>query len=207
MEGLACITGFVCWARLSPKFWKAFPVYLLIITCCEFAGWYMNSHSIYRPAKWMYSYFVIPLEFLFMHYLYYHILSNGFRKTVIALSALFLISFGVEYILLLKINWVWMSLTYITGSVTILILSVIYLLQLISNARVTTYKKEPFFWVNLGLLLFYVGTFPYYATASYLYKVNQNLFWILSWTMVILNYIMYSFFIVSFLCFRKLQKY
>jgi hypothetical protein len=207
MEGLACIVGFLCWARLYPKFWRTFPFYLLIIVCCEFAGWYMNKHGIFKPAKLMYSYFVIPLEFLFMHYLYYHSLAKEFRKTVLVISVIFVLAFVVEYTFLMNVKWMWMSLTYIIGSVTILILSVIYLLQLVSKAKVAQYKREAFFWVNLGLMLFYVGTFPFYATINYLYKVNIPLFYGLSWAMIISNYLMYSLFVVGFLCFRKRQTY
>jgi hypothetical protein len=207
MEGLACITGFLCWARLYPRFWRGFPFYLLIITCCEFAGWYMNGHSIFKPARLMYNYFVIPLEFLFMHYLYYHSLSKEFRKTVVSLSVIFILTFVVEYVLLINVKWIWMSLTYATGCITILILSVIYFLGLIRNEKVVMYIKEPFFWVNLGLILFYVGAFPYYVTINYLYKINVPLFYTLSWLSLGFNYLMYLFFIVAFLCFRKPQKY
>lgn len=207
MEGLACITGFLCWARLTPKFWRVFPFYLLVITCCEFAGWYMNSHQLQLPAKLMYNYLVIPLEFFFLYFLYFHVLAKEFRTTVLALAALFIIAFITEYVLLLNVKWMWRSLTYITGSLTILILSVIFLLQTIRSEAVLSYRRQPFFWVNLGVILFYVGTFPYYATINYLYKINEPLFWCLAWIFVVLNYIMYTLFIVGFLCFRKPREY
>jgi len=207
MEGLACIVGFLCWARLYPKFWRAFPFYLLIITCCEFAGWYMNGHQLQRSARLMYNYLVIPLEFTFLYFLYYHLLAREFKRTVLVMAAFFTLAFVAEYLMLLNVKWMWRSLTYITGSVTILILSVIYLLQTIRSEAVLQFKREPFFWVNLGVILFYVGTFPYYATINYLYKVNESLFWSLAWIFVILNYIMYTLFIVGFLCFRKHREY
>ena len=63
-----------------------------------------------------------------------------------------------------------------------------------------------FFWVNLGLMLFYVGTFPYYAMFKTLYETEPNLFNVLSWIGVLLNYAMYSFFIIGFLCTNIKQK-
>ena len=206
-EALACITGFVFWKRLSPRCWKSFPVYLLVITLCEFAGWYMNNNGMSRQGKYMYSYFVVPLEFFFLFYMYLNMLPKVFRKTVFMLAGIFLLAFIAEYMLLLNTKWVWRSLTYVTGIVSVLILSIIYLLSLISRERVIQYKKEPFFWVNLGVLLFYVGSFPYFATLNYMYKANISLFWVLAFAMVVLNSMMYLFFTAGFICFRNRRSY
>lgn len=207
MEGLAALTGFLCWKKLFPKYWRAFPFYLLLITCFEFTGWYMNSHGYKPQAKMMYSYFVIPLEFLFMYFLYSKCLNKIFHKILFIFFISFVLSFFTEYLILRGMKWDWMSLTYMTGSITILILSVLYVLQLIAIDKVIHFRHDLFFWVNLGIMLFYVGTFPYYVTANYLYKINVNMAWVLSWMVVILNYIMYTFFIIGFLCSRKQQLY
>jgi hypothetical protein len=202
MEGLACITGFLCWARLSPRFWRSFPFFLLIITCCEFAGWYMNGHGI-KGSKAMYSYFVIPLEFLFMHFLYYKNLPHYFKKTVISLSVIYVLALITEQVFLKDVKWIWLSMSYSVGNITLLILGIIYFLQLANFDTITNYKRQTFFWVNLGLMFFYVATLPYYAMFKTLYETEAELFKALSWVAVILNYVMYGTFIIGFLCSRK----
>ena len=205
MEGLACITGLLCWARLYPRFWRVFPVYLLIITCCEFAGWYLNGHGI-KGATTMYNYFVIPLEFLFMHFLYYKNLPKYFHKTVFAFSLIYIMAWGFEFVFLQHTKWIWLSMSYSIGNITILILGIIYFLQLLKSEKLVAYKKQIFYWVNLGLLIFYVGTFPYYALFNTLVQTEPELFMTLSWLEVILNYIMYGFFIIGFLCINTKEK-
>jgi len=202
MEALACLAGFLCWAKLSPRFWRAFPFYLLIITCCEFAGWYMNGHGI-KGSRAMYSYFVIPLEFLFMHFLYYKNLPRYFRKTVIGLSAIYVAALFAEQLFLQQVKWIWLSMSYTIGNITLLVLGIIYFLQLFSSEKIADYKRQLFFWVNLGLMLFYVGTCPYYAMFKTLYETQPALFHALAWVSVILNYVMYGFFIIGFLWSRK----
>ena len=205
MEGLACVIGLLHWARLFPFFWKYFVVYLGIICCCEFVGWYMVSQGI-KGSTQMYNYFVIPLEFLFMCFLYYKNLPMRFRKTVLVLSTFYILSWITEQLFLREVKWIWLSMSYSVGNIIILILGIIYFLQLLKSEKLLSYKKEMFFWVNLGLMLFYVGTFPYYAMFKTLYETEPNLFNVLSWIGVLLNYAMYSFFIIGFLCTNIKQK-
>jgi hypothetical protein len=205
MEALACLTGLFFWKRLIPGYWKAFTVYLFIITCCEFTGWYMVSNEI-KGSKFMYQYFVIPLEFLFMHFLYSRNLSVYFKKTVIILSVIYLTSLITELLFLKNIKWLWLSVSYSTGCLSLFVLGTVYFLELHNSEKVIQYKKTPFFWVNTGLIVFYVGTFPFYSMPKNLYLINESLYYTLSWLGIILNYIMYSFFINGFLCFRIREK-
>lgn len=205
IEAAACLVGFVYWQKLRPTFWRFFPVYLLIITCCEFAGWYMMQHGI-TGQKIMYNYFVIPLEFLFIHFLYYKNLPEKFHKIIIAISFLYFFCWLAEQIFLKHVKWIWLSMSYSVGNITILILGIIFFLQLLQSEKLLAYKKQIFYWVNLGLMLFYVGTFPYYAMFKTLYETEPNLFYALSWMGVLLNYAMYSFFIIGFLCMNTKQK-
>jgi hypothetical protein len=205
MEGLACIVGLLNWPRLLPSFWKYFVIYLGIICCCEFIGWYMVNQHI-KGSTLMYNYFVIPLEFLFMHFLYYKNLPMRFQKTILVLSTFYTLSWMVEQLFLKEVKWIWLSMSYSVGNITILVLGIIYFLQLLEAEELISYKKQMFFWVNLGLMLFYIGTFPYFAMKKTLYETEPNLFKILSWITVFLNYAMYSFFIIGFLCTNIKQK-
>ena len=202
MEGLACLVGFLCWARLSPRFWKAFPVYLLLITCTEFAGWYLKSNGI-SGSKYLYQFFAIPLQFLFMQFLYHHNLKPQFKRLVIWLFFFYVLSFVIEYIVIRDSSWIWMSFSQMIGAVSILVLAVTWYIQLLQSEIADGYRQDMFFWVNLGLVIFYVGTIPHHATVSFLYKKHLSLAMLLYWLFVIFNYVMYALFITAFLCSRK----
>jgi hypothetical protein len=206
MESLACIIGFIMWARLKPPFWKSFPVYLLVIVCCEFTGWYMYGHGHNRQAKYLYNYFVIPLEFFYMYFLFFKILIAGFRKIVLAVVFLYSILFVIEKIMISKVNWIWMSLSYGFGCAGLFVLITIYFFQLANADSNKKYSTEPFFWVSLGLSIFYVGTFPFYAMPKTISNSNPDLFMFFSWLIIVCNYIMYSLFIKGFLCHREVLK-
>ncbi len=148
----------------------------------------------------MYNFFVVPMEFLFIHFLYYKNLPKYFRATVLSLSVIYLVFWIAEYFFLKHFNWVWLSTSYNAGCITILILGIIYFLQLLKSEKIVVYKKQIFYWVNLGVILFYVGTFPYYAMLKTLYETEPQLFAVLMWWPPLLNYVMYGFFIKGFLC-------
>lgn len=207
MELAACITGFICWKNLKPSYWKVFPFYLLFIVIAEFTGWYLSSHHLFAYSKILYNYLIVPSEFLFMFYLFYHSLKEKYKITVLLLVFLFFSATIVEYVILKKTTWLWMSLSFAIGAISMLVLAVIFFLELLTSESIIHFAKQPFFWVCFGITLFYVGTFPYMSTISFLYKSNINLAWLLSWVFVLLNYIMYLFFIKAFLCFKKLHKY
>lgn len=200
MEGLACIAAFASWAKLRPGFWKTFPFYLLIIVCCEFAGWYMNKNGLYKPAKSMYSFFVVPLEFLYAFFLFYMNLAGRYKKVVLSLAGLYIVSLLAENILLQHKKWIWLSASYAVGCIGLMVLITIYFLELIIRDVKNKYTTELFYWVCLGLVVFYVGTLPYFTMPRNLYYNNQPLFWVLNWVFVILNYVMYSLFITGFIC-------
>lgn len=202
MEGLACITGFLCWARLKPSFWKTFPVYLLIITCCEITGWHLTKHGL-KGGKNMYQFFVVPLEFLFFYFLHYRNATGLYKKLVAVLSLFYILIFAIEIVLPKSTGWVWMSLSYTSGNIFLVLFGLIYFLNLYKTQSLINYRRLPFYWVNIGVLLFYAGTLPYYTLFASLYKTQTNIMIILAWASVILNYIMYSSFIVSFLCHKQ----
>ena len=206
MESLACITGFMMWARLTPQFWKSFPLYLLLIVGCEFTGWYLYGHGYNKQAKYLYNYFVIPLEFFYLFFLFFKILNPAFRKIVAGACFFYALLFLIEKTILIKTNWIWMSASYSVGCAGLFVLITIYFLQLANSDTIKKYRSEPFFWVCLGLAIFYAGTFPFYAMPKTIANNNPDLFMFFSWLIIVCNYIMYSLFIKGFLCHREVLK-
>jgi hypothetical protein len=54
------------------------------------------------------------------------------------------------------------------------------------------------FWVCLGLMLFYIGTIPFFAFRKVLYVEHRDFFYVYWYIQFGLNYLMYLLFILSF---------
>jgi hypothetical protein len=198
MELAAAVAGFMYWGKLKNSHFKWFPVYLAIISACEFTGYMLIQKGI-AGNKQLYTLFVIPLEFLFLHWFYYRELNRQGKRIAISCSILFVFSLAAEVFLLKESKNFFFSLSYSIGNITLLVLSITYFVDLMKSVRIVTFYKELFFWVNVGVILFYLGTFPYYGLFNLLVKEQYNVFISLTWAMVILNNLMYLLFVTGFI--------
>lgn len=202
VELAAAITGFLYWYKLRGTRFQWFPVYLSVIAGCEFLGYYLKQQGIPGNRE-LYAWFVIPLEFLFFHWLYYGHFGKRGKWVVVFCTLGYLMAWLAENILVGKINSFFLSLSYSVGNITLLILSILYFLRLMKSDRIVFFYREIFFWINSGLVLFYLGTFPYFGLFNYLAREQYSLFLTLAWGTVILNLIMYSLFITAFICGKR----
>lgn len=202
MEGLSALVGFIYWYKIKNTYWRWLPIYLTIICCCEFISAYANSNKLF-DTKFIYSYIVIPLEFTTPLLLFLWLLPKSFSKIILILILLFWVAFIVEFLLRINVKWYWSSFSFSIGSITVIIASIIYFLHLISTEKIIHFKWNLGFWYTLAIIIFYAGAFPHFSTINYLYKVNSELSFKLSWLMILFNYVMYSFFILGFICHKQ----
>src|ERR1044071_5925628 len=71
LELAACITGFIYWKKIKDSYWKWFAIYLLLIVLTEVAALFI-AYQLKDAALngKLYSYFGIPLQFLFFSWLF-----------------------------------------------------------------------------------------------------------------------------------------
>jgi hypothetical protein len=195
-ELAAAIAGTATWHK-----WKAHPVrwmtlYLWVIFACEMAGDYMSDK--YNTNVWLYSYIVMPLEILFFCWLYNRYFKAGNKKLPIVGAMIFIAAWVTENFLLQTEGFVFKSLAYSAGTVVILLLVITFFTRLFQSDSILTFRQNIMFWISLGLLIFYVGTFPFYSLYNYLAK-DMSLFKTHAWIMIFLNYTMYLLFIIGFI--------
>jgi hypothetical protein len=193
-EFLAAIIGFLNWSKIKGNYWQYFPFYLLVLTMSDLVSIYLPSKSV----NIYYTYFIIPLEFLFVFYLFKNNLK--YNKLVWGCITVYIISFLIE-IIYENINQknVFLSVSYSVGNLLLLILILRYFYFLIYSERILSFNTEPMFWVSLGLLLFYLGTFPYYGLYNLLKTKYFDILVSYTWIMIFLNYAMYLLFAASFI--------
>jgi hypothetical protein len=86
--------------------------------------------------------------------------------------------------------------------------TILYLFETVKQEEEFEVAKNPMFWISLGNLLFFSGSFFSYGFGSYLAsKGNAHMADIIFWIARILNILLYIFYFIGFLCVRKKMSY
>jgi len=200
-EAVACLTGFAYWKNIRNTYWKWFPVYLAIIVVTEIAG----EIAGYR-LQWvqfnrnLYTFFCIPLQFLFFCWLFWKYFEKGnYKNWALTGSVLYLLSLFINIFFLANIRFSFFSFSYMMGNVILLILTILFFRIFIKGNEILEYRSSRMFWICVGLLVFYLLSLPLYGlwnTLAAEYPALFNKYWIIT---TILNYLMYILFALSFI--------
>ena len=201
LELSACVVGFLYWKKIKGTYWKWFPVYLAIIVITEIIGEYLLfARNDLQANIIIYSYFGIPIEFLFFYWLFL----QKFKKTSkykwpLISAIIYIISLVVDLSYISKIEFYFESFSYTIGCILLLVLLLIYFSGFIRSNEIINYKSSMMFWVSVGIMVFYIGTMPFYAFRAKLYAEYEDFFYIYWYIQFGLNYLMYLFFMISFI--------
>jgi hypothetical protein len=203
METLACITGFIAWKGFSSNRQKAFPFYLLILSLLEWFSYYQGVILHNLPLTvWIGTYITIPLQFLFFFWLYgeQHVLKGRTWLTVAAMT-IFVVAMIFDAVYFRKAKWAFSTFPYLVGNLLLLVFVLRFFVHFIQGQAILAFKKDFYFWVSLGVLLFYLGSLPYFGLWNILrqHTVLFTNYWMVQMS---LNCMMYGCFIVAFLCTR-----
>jgi len=78
-----------------------------------------------------------------------------------------------------------------------------YLFELMNSEEIEEVTRDPFMYVSIGLLLFYLGTLPYNITKVYLFDTYPRLFYIYYYLFFAFNYFLYAIITFGFLWAKK----
>jgi len=194
-EGFAAIAGILCWAKWKNSFWKWFIVYLTILFLSESAGQILSARKMYAANGILYGWFVLPMEFLFFCWLYYQFFEQRIKPLAIFCAAAYLVSWIIEQLFIKERSAYFSSFSYCMGNLVLVIMVVVFMARLLFSDSMPGYKTNPAFWVSIGVMIFYLGTFPYYGLFHLLAtKKFRPIHEMYTWVMIFLNYAMYSIF-------------
>ncbi len=201
LELVASATGFVYWSKIRSSYWKYFPAYLGLLFVTEMAGEYFlfvrNEQNI---SISIYRFFGIPLEFLFLFWLFYqHFCKSAIKALPLVFAIIYAVAYPVDLLVVGKMKLPFDSFSYCLGSVFLLILLLLFFLRLSRSDEMLGFKTSIMFWVCTGLMIFYLGTLPFYGLRSTLYYHYRHLFQVLWYIQYALNYVMYLLFTVAFI--------
>jgi hypothetical protein len=201
LELSACVAGFIYWNKIKQSYWRWFPVYLGVIILTELTGEYLlNVKHDLKLNIAIYSYFGIPIQFFFFYWIFYQQFKGTAKsKWPLVSAVIYFICLVADLLYISKIRLFFESFSYIIGCIFLLILILLYFTRFIKSDEIIKYKSCLMFWVCTGLMFFYIGSLPFYAFRTDLYREHRSFFYIYWYIQFGLNYLMYLLFIVSFI--------
>lgn len=197
-EGMASLISLMYWNKnknIELKYFSLYLTFIFLVECLGKVSQYMqwNQFNLH-----LFLDFVIPIEFLFCFW-FLSKLNNSSRikKTVVVFSITYLIALIFDNIIVT--NTYFNEISYTLGNLYLLILIIINLLKLISSDDIINFQTNPFFYIYIGLLIFYLGTFPFYGFKN-LWAFNKNIRNYYGYVALALNCVMYCMFTISFIC-------
>lgn len=195
-ETIAAITGCLTWKKWKQSYLKWFVIYLHVIVVCEICNrldFIQNNASVANVFK-----YVVPIEVLFINWFFSKAFVFNKRVLIFIGLILYILSWIAENTFLTGTGYFFKSLSYTLGNLFISIYVILFFVEFVKSDKILGYKKMAVFWIVLGMLLFYLGTFPFYGLYNEIVK-NRTLFRSVAWVAISLDYCMYLLFTIGFI--------
>ena len=194
-EFLAAFIGMIYFSRLKHSYWKWFVIYLIVIFIQEFF-WVKISWFSRATTTAYYIYIGVPIQYLFFYWLY--ALKSQKNKILFRFSSFIFLSslaylntlFGPKEVLLLSTN--------IAIAILIFLVILEYIKQ-IQKGDILRFKENKMFYINVGIIIFYIGSYPFQLFAEELHKNHSEIYAVYYSYFLLSNSIMYLLFTTSFI--------
>lgn len=197
-ELLAAFAGLFYFNKAKDFKTKAFYVYLLLIAVTEQAGWYLKNHGYKVETSNLYTYFEIPLEFIFA---YWFIINSSLSMRIKKIGIGFIYSGlainAIEVIFFKNDKFFFSSIAYISYNLFLVVLILMFLYEFVRSEKIIFWWKEISFWICSAFLIYYLTTFPLYAFYNVLYNTSRHFFYIYWEFQMYLNMLMYLLFFTA----------
>ncbi len=202
MEAVAMITAFIYIKKWQSTYWKWFPYYLTFIVIAEIIGNTLGVKNMAIINLIFYSYVVIPIEFFFFFWIFYQDFKiTKSRWLPILCICIYALSLLTDIIYFRNVKFTAFSFSYTIGNILLLLLIINFFLRLVNSDNLLKFRQNILFWVSVGLLIYYLGSCPFYGLKNLLAnKYFNSIYVYYSVFVYILDSLMYLTFALSFIC-------
>lgn len=197
LELSAFVIGVVMYKKLNPLYKRYFVLLLGFIILSEGVGKYLRYLELPTLKTYWYSYVSIPIQFISYYWLFSK--RTNSRNSFFIPTTFFILSFPIDYFLFRSEEFSFSSLSYVVGNFMLLLVVFHYLFYLMKSDEILHFSSDLFFWISIGILIFYLPTLPYYGLLNYLMKLPPELFGKFNVFGLILNCTMYTLFCIGLL--------
>jgi hypothetical protein len=181
--------------KINNTYWKWFILYLVIVSLSDF---FISDIVSYLKIEkqYFYAYAIIPIQFIFFYWLY-ALKSLKSKGLFLSFIGIYILSFIPIELYFEKLRVVY-SFNYTIGTFLLMILVFLEFKKQIQNDDILEYKKNKMFYINIGTMMFYVGTLPFFGLYNLIIK--EPFIWNIYYLyFLISNCLMYLLFIASFI--------
>lgn len=170
-----------------------FIAYLLFAFLADFLGGFINETS----DAWLYNIYTF-FEYGSIALIYYYATKTKLSKKVIVYtSTIFYIIYALSFVFTH-----WQTYTVILLHFCVIPFFFFYFQELLNSKKIMNYKKQLFFWITVGFLIYYFGNLPF-ITLSFIGTLqNRFLFSVTAFVLLLMHVI----FIVNLIWLRKVRK-
>lgn len=180
--------------------WRVFPFCLLIIFVLDITGWYFVIQKEYQYNINLYRYVTNPFQFIYLFWIFDKIHNLKPKNILFRISSgIFIICWIIEYIFIPKVSFDWMSLSYSVNNLILILWVMYYFYKLMNSNEILLFFKKKAFWFSTGVLIYYLGTFPFYGMFNILHKNYHEIYIIYFQVVLSLDICMYLLFAASFI--------
>ena len=193
VQFLAVLVGAFYLLKPKQSYWRWFIFYLIIIFASE-CFWMYNSSidKQYRIA--FYAFFGVPFQYIFLYWLY--ALKSLKNKRLFLLSVLIYIITMLVVVLFKNIDEM-ISITMNIGTLILMILLILEFVKQIKTDDILRFTENRMFYINIGMVLFYIGNYPFHILGPELYKNHLEIWNVYYIYFLTTNCIMYLLFTAS----------
>lgn len=204
VEVLTLLVCIFCYRKFNLTRYKLFLPYLAIIVFYEF-GTIHQWFGIKESNAW-----IVNFEILFEYLFYSSFIISIYKKQKGLLWLVSLLCLLFTFIDIFFIQGVMALCTIailVQYSLLIALVCGFFYLKMQEAGQNISLLKQPDFWVNTGLLFFFLSEFLFFASYTNMaYKKLYSFHLLFMVISNVANLILYSCLSISFLCFRQTQK-
>lgn len=178
--------------KFKSKHYCFFISYLFFAVAADVVG-----EQVKVDNAWVYNIYTF-FEYTSVAGIYYFLNNKPFsKKVIIFVSIIFYIIYGISFLYTFLQNFTVIILHFFVVPFLFL-----YFQELLNSKKITNYKKQLFFWITVGLLIYYFGTLPF-ITLSFIEELQTKMLYTIPGVIVV---IMHLIFIVNLIWLKKVQK-
>lgn len=205
-ESFALLIAIIQYQKLKGTIYRYFLPYLIFIVIYEYCNIY-NLFFINHSNLWITNLSETAC-FLFYTFFLKTLIRSKKLKKIINILVLCSLLFSALNMAFVQGFWKLDTITMLFQFSIIIFIVCMYFYELMNSIDIAvSLIKLPGFWLNTGLLFYYLCQFLLFSSFAYMaYKNSYNYMMLFNVVANIANAILYSCLTVCFLCFRRMNK-